>query len=61
MVSEDLMPWYGDRDPHEVDQAYGNYDGTQCNHCGRLRVQIGGATGRRVCEKCGSYQEATND
>lgn len=51
------MAWYGDRDPHEVDQEYGEYDGTSCKLCGRERVMIGGATGKRICEKCGSYQE----
>ena len=51
-------PWYGDRDPQEVDQAYGSYDGTSCELCKRERVMVGGATGRRICEKCGLYQEA---
>ena len=50
-------PWYGDRDPREVDQAYGEYDGTCCVQCGRERVMTGGATGRRICEKCGIYQD----
>lgn len=53
----DAEPWYGDRDPHEVDQAYGEYDGTSCLQCGRERVMTGGATGRRICEKCGVYQD----
>ena len=51
-------PWYGDRDPQEVDQAYGSYDGTSCELCKRERVMVGGATGRRICEKCGLYHEA---
>lgn len=56
---ESDVPWYGDRDPHEVDQASGEYDGASCELCGRERVMIGGATGRRICEKCGHYQEGT--
>lgn len=51
-------PWHGDRDPQEVDQAYGDYDGTSCELCSRQRVIIGAATGKRICEKCGHYQES---
>lgn len=54
---DEVEPWYGDRDPHEVDQAYGEYDGSECELCGRERVMIGGATGKRICEKCGHYQQ----
>ena len=50
-------PWHRDRDPQEVDQAYGDYDGTSCELCSRQRVIIGAATGKRICEKCGHYQE----
>lgn len=56
-ASTEGEPCYADRDPHEVDQVYGDYDGTSCIQCGRERVQIGGATGRRICEKCGTYQD----
>lgn len=44
-------------DAHEYDQAFGDYDGTSCKLCERERVMIGGATGRRICEKCGTYQD----
>lgn len=44
-------------DPHEYDRSFGEYDGTECTQCKRNRVQIGGATGRRICEKCGNYQD----
>ena len=44
---------------HEV----GDYDGTDCIHCGRERVMVcmapDGST-RRVCEKCG-WDQAAND
>lgn len=50
-------PWYGERDPQEVDMAYGEYDGSSCQLCGRERVMIGGATEKRICEKCGTYQD----
>jgi len=52
---EEFDPSY--HDPHEYDMTYGNYDGSSCGNCGRERVMIGGATGRRVCEKCGAYQD----
>jgi ribosomal protein L37AE/L43A len=35
----------------------GDYDGTDCKHCGRERVMKCN-NGRRVCEKCGWDQEA---
>lgn len=50
-------PWYGDRDPKEVDAAYGEYDGTSCKFCRRERVMFGGATNRRICQKCEQYQD----
>lgn len=39
----------------------GEYDGTECSHCGRQRVMACDApdgTERRVCEKCGWDQSA---
>src|SRR5690606_5340743 len=39
----------------------GDYDGTDCSHCGRERVMVCDApdgSKRRVCEKCGWDQAA---
>jgi hypothetical protein len=47
-------------DPQQYDAAFGDYDGTNCQFCDRLRVMIGGATGKRICEKCGQYQEISD-
>jgi len=54
MVHE-LDPWHDD--PQSYDAAFGDYAGTHCQFCDRFRVMVGGATGNRICEKCGRYQE----
>lgn len=37
--------------------SFGDYDGTDCVHCGRQRVMVN-ASGVRVCEKCERTQAA---
>jgi len=49
------------RTPKEFDLTFAEYDGTDCKFCGRERVMVGGATERRICEKCERYQDERTD
>lgn len=53
-----ISDWH-EEEERERRQWDGNYDGTTCSNCNRLRVLLC-ANGKRVCEKCAWDQEAAD-
>ena len=47
----DMSETYRQEDKDRSDWAFQNYDGSNCPHCGRVRVMLC-SNGRRRCEKC---------